>query len=118
MKRKKDEVIEEYEVTEGSGNIFADLGLPNPEERLLQAQLSLAIKQIIESKGWTQTEAAAHTGVDQAKISALMRNRLRGFSSERLMRMLMRLGRRVDVRISAREYKPEDARITVGVGLS
>lgn len=118
MRKRKTNSVRELEVTKSDGNVFADLELPAAEERLLQAKLSLALVQIIERKGWTQAEAAAHAGVDQAKISALMRNRLRGFSSERLMRMLVRLGHRIDVRISARQYKPEDARLTVGIGLS
>jgi len=105
----------ETEIYEGSGNVFADLGLPNPEERLLKASIAFEIKQIIKGKKWTQIEAAERAGLDQAKISYLLRGRLRGFSVERLLRILNRLGRKVEVRISAREYKPEKAHITVAV---
>jgi predicted XRE-type DNA-binding protein len=106
---------EEIEVIEGSGNIFADLGLPDPEEWLVKAQLALQIKRIVEAKGWNQKQAAAHAGLDQAKISALMRGKLKGFSTDRLLRVLNSLGRRVEVRISAREYAPGQARTSVAV---
>ena len=69
----------------GSGNVFADLGLPNPEERLTKARLASRIAQLIEDRSLTQTQAAAHLGIDQPKISNLLRGRLRGFSTDRLM---------------------------------
>jgi predicted XRE-type DNA-binding protein len=106
---------EEIEITEGSGNVFADLELPDPEERMVKAQLTLQIKRIIQAKGWNQTEAAAHAGVDQAKVSALLRGKLKGFSTDRLLRILNNMGRRVEVRISAREYAPGQARTSVAV---
>ena len=52
-------------VTEGSGNIFADLGLPNPEQELLKAQLTLQIYSILKASGLTQVELAKILGVQQ-----------------------------------------------------
>ena len=54
-------------------NIFADLGLPNPEQELLKAQLSLQIYRIVKQRGLTQAQAAAVLGIKQPHVSALMR---------------------------------------------
>jgi predicted XRE-type DNA-binding protein len=67
-------------VTRSSGNVFADLGLPKSEDRLLKAQLAIKIQQLIEQKGMTQSEIIPLLGLDQPKISHLMRGRLSGFS--------------------------------------
>lgn len=91
-----------------SGNVFADLGLPEAEDRLLKAQLALRIQQLIEQKGITQAEIAPLLGLDQPKVSNLMRGRLTGFSVERLFGLLNRLGHNVEVRISEDEYEPDD----------
>jgi predicted XRE-type DNA-binding protein len=95
-------------VTQSSGNVFADLGLPEAEDRLLKAQLALKVQQLIEQKGMTQTEIAPLLGLDQPKVSNLMRGRLAGFSVERLFGILNRLGHNVEVRISEEEHEPED----------
>ena len=99
--------------TRGSGNVFADLKLPNAEERLLKAQLAVQIHRFIEQKGWTQTETAEVIGLDQPKVSNLMRGRLAGFSVDRLLNILNRLGHNVEVRISAKEYEPEKAQTLI-----
>jgi predicted XRE-type DNA-binding protein len=75
-----------------SGNVFADLGLPNPEEALAKAELAQKIIVLIRKRGLTQIQAAKVLGVDQPKVSALTRGQLSGFSLERLMRFLLRLG--------------------------
>jgi len=80
-----------------SGNVFADLGLPQPEDRLAKAELARKISELIAERRLTQLEAAALLRIDQPKISALVRGRLAGFSLERLVRFLNALGR--DVRI-------------------
>jgi predicted XRE-type DNA-binding protein len=72
----------------GSGNVFADLGLPNPQERLTKSMLASQIAELIEERGLTQTQAAIRLGIDQPKISNMLRGRLRGFSTERLMTFL------------------------------
>jgi predicted XRE-type DNA-binding protein len=104
------------EFTIGSGNVFADLGLADPEERLFKAQLAGQIARLIEQKGWTQTEAAQVIGLDQPKVSKLLSGRLREFSLDRLFEILRRLGRSVEVRISAEERSPAEAQTSVLVG--
>ena len=94
----------EYEVS--SGNVFADLGVAQPEEALLKADLALTISELIEQRGLTQKEAAALLGETQPHISQLVRGQLRGFSVERLMRLIMALGQEVEVSIRPR---PADA---------
>ena len=103
------------EHTRSSGNVFADLGQPDADERMLKAQLAVQIRRFIEAKGWTQTEAAEAVGLDQPKVSNLLRGRLAGFSIDRLLSILNRLGHSVEVRISAEEYDPEEAQTLVTV---
>jgi predicted XRE-type DNA-binding protein len=86
-----------------SGNVFADLGVPNPDEALAKAQLARAICLLIEGEGLTQRAVAERLGVDQPKVSALLRGRLTEFSTDRLLRFLLRLGH--DVKISVRSRK-------------
>ena len=80
-----------------SGNVFADLALKNPEELLAKAEIVQRICDIIAERKLTQTRAASLLGIDQPKISALMRGKLDGFSLDRLFRFLNALGRDVEI---------------------
>jgi predicted XRE-type DNA-binding protein len=100
----------------GSGNVFADLGFEDSEERLLKAKLASKIAQLIEEKGWTQAQTAARTALDQPKVSRLLRGQLSGFSADRLFAVLNRLGHSVEVRISAKERAPEKSHTRVMIG--
>jgi predicted XRE-type DNA-binding protein len=82
-----------------SGNIFADLGLPNPEQELLKAQLTLQIYKIIKQRGLTQARAGAILGIKQPHVSALMRNRAGNFSVGRLIEFLTALGQDVQITV-------------------
>ena len=82
-----------------SGNVFQDLGLPHPEERLLRADLAHRIATIIEDRHLTQRQAAALLGINQPKVSALQHGHLEGFSFERLARYLVALGQDVEVMV-------------------
>lgn len=93
MKRKI-----EYE--ESSGNVFADLGLPNPEEALAKAEVARQIGKILKKQRLSQTKAAKILGIDQPKVSALLHGYLTGFSLERLLRFLNELGQDVTIAIS------------------
>ncbi len=84
---------------EGSGNVFADLGLPNADELLAKAELAIRITDILRRRRLTQVQAAEILGVDQPKVSALIRGRLAGFSIERLLRFLLLLGADVAITI-------------------
>jgi predicted XRE-type DNA-binding protein len=98
-------------VTEGSGNIFADIGLPNPEQELLKAQLTLQIYTILKDSGMTQVEIAKVLGVQQPQVSLLVRNRAGNFSVGRLMEFLTAL--RQDVEITVRPTRKEHGALSV-----
>jgi predicted XRE-type DNA-binding protein len=87
------------EVEQGSGNVFADIGLPNPEERLAKADLAIRIGEAIRARRLTQTRAAHILRIDQPKISRLLRGQLSGFSTERLIHFLTLLGRDVEITV-------------------
>lgn len=108
---KRNATREKVEI--GSGNVFADLGFEDAEERLLRAQLATEITQLIKKKGWTQAQTAERTGLDQPKISRLLRGQLSGFSADRLFAILNRLGHSVEVRISPKERTPEHSHTRV-----
>ena len=99
MKKRR---TKEIEITESSGNVFADLGFKNPEEMMAKANLAILISDAIKKRKLTQKKAAAILGVDQPKISAILRGRLSGFTIERLMRFLMALG--MDIIIEAKPH--------------
>ena len=86
-------------VEEGSGNVFADIGLPDPEERLAKADLAVRISEAIRARRLTQTRAAHILKIDQPKISRLLRGQLSGFSTERLMHFLTLLGRDIEITV-------------------
>lgn len=98
-------------VTEATGNIFADLGLPNPEQELLKAQLTLQIYTILKDSDMTQAEIAKILGVQQPQVSLLMRNRAGSFSVGRLMEFLTAL--RQDVEITVRPTRKEHGALSV-----
>ena len=84
-------------IERGSGNVFADLGLPDPGERQTKARLALAAGRIIKDQGLKQAEAARLLGVPQPKVSALVNYRLDGVSVEKLMDYIVALGRDVEI---------------------
>ena len=84
-------------VEKGSGNIYADLGFADAEDRLVKAQLVTKIAEIIRQRGLTQEKAAKLLGFTQPKISRLLRGQFRGISERRLLRCLTRLGRDVEI---------------------
>ncbi len=88
---------ERIKVTVGSGNVFADLGYPDAEERLVKASLALEIERIIDQRKLTQRAAAKLMGVDQPKVSHVICGRLEGYSTERLMGFLTALGRDIEI---------------------
>jgi predicted XRE-type DNA-binding protein len=107
-KRNDDDLV----VHESAGNVFADLGLPHDREAMLKVEIAHAISTTIRKKGLTQAAAGEIIGVDQAKVSALLRGRLTGFSVERLLVFLIKLGRDVDIMIS-RAHKNREGTVRV-----
>ncbi len=101
----------EHEVS--SGNVFADLGLTEPEERLAKASLARKIAEILNKRHLTQAESAKLLKLDQPKVSAIMNGRLAGFSLERLLLLLISLDRDVEIRIKKKPRTREHASLVV-----
>jgi predicted XRE-type DNA-binding protein len=99
MKEKKPRKAK-IKVTPSSGNIFADMGLANPEERLLKAKLARLVNKAISAKGWTQMATAQVLGITQPDVSELSRGRLKNFSVERLLSFFSKLNRQVTISVS------------------
>jgi len=93
------------EVHESSGNVFADLGIPDAEEYLAKSELAVRIFKIVKTRRLTQSTAGKLLGLTQPKVSALLNGRLDGFSTERLFRFLNALG--CDVRITVSRPHPK-----------
>lgn len=105
--------IDTIPVTRGSSNVFADLGLPNPEERLAKAQLAARIDDVIRRRKLTQQQAAKLIGIDQPKISHLLHGRLSGFSTQRLIDFLNALGQDVEIIVRAAPRSRKRGRLHV-----
>lgn len=83
--------------TVGSGNVFAGLGLPDPELRLLKSQLVAKIDEVIEKRGLTQVQAGLLMGLPQQKVSELRRGRTEDYCIDRLYKLLNNLGVSISV---------------------
>src|SRR5436305_6152195 len=90
---------EPVHVEQGSGNIFADLGLPNPDLALAKAELVQRIRELITERRLPQAKAAELLGIDQPRLSALVRGRVDGYNIDRLFRFLNALGQRVEISV-------------------
>src|SRR6267378_2268458 len=101
------------EVVPSSGNVFADLGITNAEEKQTKVRLAVAINQIIQGRKLSQTAAARRLKVNQPKVSALSNYQLEGFSVERLMKFVTALDRDVDIIIRRVARSRKGGRILV-----
>jgi predicted XRE-type DNA-binding protein len=97
----------------GSGNVFADIGLPDSDALMAKAELTSQIADTIEALKLTQSAAAERTGVPQPKLSGLLRGRFEGFSMEKLFHILNALGRNVDIKIGSKAARHHPARLVV-----
>jgi predicted XRE-type DNA-binding protein len=100
-------------VSAGGDNVFADIGLPEPEEELAKAQLASCIRQTIRRQRLTQVAAASRMGIDQPKVSAILNGRLANFSSHRLMRLLTTLGQDIEIRVKPKPRNQQHGQIRV-----
>ena len=100
-------------VTHGTGNVFADLGYPDAEERQTKLRLAYAINSVISRRHLGQAAAAEKLGINQPKISALAHYKLGGFSVERLMVFLTALDQDVEIVIRNRPGARRPGRISV-----
>jgi predicted XRE-type DNA-binding protein len=110
MVRKK---IADLDVTAGSGNVFADLGLDDADELLAKAKLALIIKKVIRERGLTQIQASKFLGAPQADVSRLMNGKLGRFSTERLMHLTMKCERDAEIVVKRRPPSRRRSRLSV-----
>jgi predicted XRE-type DNA-binding protein len=86
-----------------TGNVFADLDLPDADEHLVKAGLVVKIDRVVRQRKLTQAAAAQLMGIDQPKVSAMLGGQFRGYSVERLMRFLVALGHDVEIVVKPRK---------------
>ena len=94
-------------VTKSSGNVFADLGVPDAEQHLIKAEIVIGIAARIKDRGLTQVEAARKIGLSQPDVSKLLRGNFAGFTLDRLFAFLCALGSDVSIRVAAPKTKKE-----------
>jgi predicted XRE-type DNA-binding protein len=112
VKRRRG-MSDEIKIQSSSGNVFADLGLANPDDLLIKAELVRQISNMIEAKGLTQTESDNILGIDQPKVSALVNGKLSGFSTDRLFKFLNALGSDVEIRVIPKPELESEAQTRV-----
>lgn len=100
-------------IAASGGNVFADLGVAQPAVALAKAELARQIGRIIRERQLTQTAAAKILGVDQGKVSALLRGQLAGFSTERLFKFLNALDHDIEIVIKKKARSRKNARVAV-----
>ena len=107
------------EITRSSGNVFADLGFADADDRQTKVRLAMAINNILQRRGLSQGRASELLGINQPKVSALSKYRLDGFSVERLMRFLTSLNQDVEIiiRNKPRARRPGRVVVTAALGL-
>ena len=107
--RKRSRSGESMEVS--SGNVFADLDLPDAAELDTKVRLAVAINRLLAARRLTQAEAAAALSINQPKVSALKHYKLEGYSVERLMGFLTALGSDIEIRIRPLKCPPRRIRV-------
>lgn len=95
----KKRIVEGIEVEAGTGNVFADLGLPDADKLKIKSGLTIEITKAIRERGLTQVEAAQRMGLTQPKVSALLRGEFSDVSERKLMDCLNRLGYDIEIRV-------------------
>jgi predicted XRE-type DNA-binding protein len=116
VKRNKKSSEEEIEFTVGSGNVYADIGLQNPEEIAAKAKLAMLITDIIKTNKLTQLQAANLMNIDQPKVSKITRGLLSEFTLERLMRFIVALGFDIEIKPKPHKVKTLPPAIRVSLG--
>ncbi len=102
-------MTEKLETVRGTGNVFADLGLANSDVEQAKALLAAEIIQVLDEEGLSVRAAEERTGVAYTDFSRIRNADLDRFTIDRLMKILNRLDRRVDVRVFVRPRKLEPA---------
>jgi predicted XRE-type DNA-binding protein len=105
----------EVEFEEGSGNVFADLGLDDADGRLARAKIGFHVHKILTDRQLKQREIASLLGIKQPEVSHLMNGHFSRFTTDKLLDFLKRLDRKVTIQIS--QHKPGEPYQEVGFGL-
>ena len=100
---------DDLELVRGSGNLFRDLGIANPDVEQLKSVLAAQIIKLLDARKLTVRAASALTGIAAADFSRIRHVKLDRFTIDRLMTILARLGGRVDVKVSVRRSHPPEA---------
>ena len=95
----KKRLINGIEVQSSSGNVFADLGLPNADKLKIKSGLVIEITQAVRKLDLTQEEAARRMGITQPKVSGMMRGDFSNLSERKLMDCLNRLGYDIEIKV-------------------
>jgi predicted XRE-type DNA-binding protein len=114
MSKKRDNGHKEIVHEEGSGNVYADLGLPDAEERLARSKLGFHVYKLLAERKLTQREIAALLGIRQPEVSHLMNGHFNRFTTDKLLDFLKRLDRKVTIQISP--HHPGEPYQEVGFG--
>jgi predicted XRE-type DNA-binding protein len=93
-RQRRNEMIE---IEEGTGNVYADLGMADADEMIVKAQLATKIGEIIKRRKWSQQQASDVLGLPQSKLSKMLRGQFRGISEAKMLDCLVRLGRDVQI---------------------
>ena len=115
-KKNQKNNIEDIEFTLGSGNVYADFGFPNPEEAKTKADLAMLITRTIRNRNLTQQQAAELMGIDQPKVSKIVRGLLSEFTIERLMKFVLCLGFDIEITPTLHKMKTMPPAMHVNVG--
>ncbi|MCW8199902.1 XRE family transcriptional regulator [Verminephrobacter aporrectodeae subsp. tuberculatae] len=92
-------MIEDMEIETSSGNVFADLGLPDAEKLKIKSGLVIEITRAVRRLGLTQEEAGRRMGISQPKVSGMLRGDFTNLSEHKLMECLNRLGYDIEIRV-------------------
>jgi predicted XRE-type DNA-binding protein len=114
MSKKSDNGHRGIEHEKGSGNVYADLGLPDAHERLVRSKLGFHVYKLLAARKLNQREIAALLGVRQPEVSHLMNGHFNRFTTDKLLDFLRRLDRKVTIQISPR--RPGEPYQEVGIG--
>src|SRR6266705_702805 len=109
LQKRKKQARDKEPIVQGSDNVYADLGYPNPDEMLAKAEVVRQIVNILRARGLTQTRAAELLGLTQPKISSLISGKFRGYSLDRLLRFLNALDQNVEIIIRPKPGSQENA---------
>jgi predicted XRE-type DNA-binding protein len=101
------------EIEQGSGNVYADLGIADANEMLVKAQLAAKIGSILKARHLTQAQAAEILGITQPKVSEMLRGKFRGISETKMIECLARLGRDVQIVVKPAPRSRKEGKVEV-----